>query len=201
MSQGHLQQQRDYFNALSTQWDSYVNHDARKIDTILSAMALSARGRIMDVGCGTGVLVPFLQKYNPALIVEMDISDGMLYQNRLRHGDEGIQYLCCDAADASLALKPFDAVICYSMFPHFLDKPAAISSLARRLKPEGKLMIAHSQSWQTINGLHTGLGEVVKGHRLPSQKDISAWMQEAGLLPYVAMDDEEIFFVCGRLPK
>lgn len=47
-----------------------------------------ARGdTVLDVGSGTGILIPIIRKYNPTRIYACDLSDRMLEQLRKNHPD------------------------------------------------------------------------------------------------------------------
>ncbi len=91
----------------------------------------------------------------------------------------------------------FDGIVCYSMFPHFEDKHIAITTLAKMLKKNGKLVICHSQSRDAINNLHKDLDGPVREDRLPPMDVFKKMFSNAGLNISVEIDSEEMFVIIG----
>jgi ubiquinone/menaquinone biosynthesis C-methylase UbiE len=117
---------------------------------------------VLDVGTGTGVFVPFLLSKIGANghLVAIDIAEEMLKISRAKCFNGTIEYLHADITSLPLADKIFDAVVCYSSFPHFHNKPKALSEIARVLKTNGTLFICHTSSRSTINAIHSGMSAV-----------------------------------------
>ncbi len=47
------------------QWDNIAFHDMDKIQKIVDLLDLRHSKNILDIGCGTGILLPFLKKNIP----------------------------------------------------------------------------------------------------------------------------------------
>ena len=61
----------------------------------------------------------------------------------------------------------FDKIVLYSMFPHLNNRVETIKKLVNNnLKPNGKLLIAHSDSREFLNNLHSNTDERVREDRL-----------------------------------
>ena len=54
---------KDYFNERAKNWDEYINHDPKKLDEIMTAFNLEKGMKILDVGSGTGIMIPYIYKY------------------------------------------------------------------------------------------------------------------------------------------
>lgn len=52
--------QTDFFNSVANDWDNMIKVDERKINYLLDKLSIHQEDKILDVGTGTGVLIPFL---------------------------------------------------------------------------------------------------------------------------------------------
>jgi len=93
----------------------------------------------------------------------------------------------------------FDVVVCYSCFPHFPDPRRALKAISGVLKPNGRLMIAHSSSKDFINNVHRCGGEEICNDFLPPAEIMSELYHEQGLETIFSRDDEDYYIVIGKL--
>lgn len=64
---------------MQKKWDSTITIDENKINKLLSQISIHNGDSVLDVGTGTGVLIPFYKKLNKdGKITGIDISEGML---------------------------------------------------------------------------------------------------------------------------
>jgi len=150
----HCESTKEYFNNIAEKWDSMCHHNPYKISAILTLAEIQKNSRILDIATGTGIFIPHLLKQEPAEIVAIDLSELMIVQAQKKYHNPLIHF---DVADFyNFNQNGFDFAIAYSAYPHFLDKEAFVKQLAGCLKPNGRFMIAHSESKETINGRHSG---------------------------------------------
>lgn len=143
-----------FFDERAADWDVQAKHDAQKLELIVHLCGLRPGLRILDVACGTGVLFPWLLAAEPQAVVGLDLSAGMIAVARGKFTDARLTLLAQDVFD--YAETGFDLITLYSAYPHFADKAALAAHLAGRLKPGGRLMLAHSEARTIINGRHSG---------------------------------------------
>ena len=190
---------REFFNSMAEKWDSTVDHDEKKIGYIVDIARIKQGDRTLDVGTGTGVMVPFL--YSRAglsgKIVAVDIAENMIEVAKGKFRFNNVEFIAGDALAIKLPENYFDCIMCYSMFPHFEDKKAAVAKLAGYLNRGGKLCISHSQGREAINNLHRNVSGAVKNDRLPSADIIKQYYKEAGLKTAAVVDNDEMFVVVG----
>lgn len=191
---------REFFNAMAEKWDSTVNHDGDKIKSILTMVGLDEGNHVLDVGTGTGVMIPFLHDYIgfSGSITAVDEAEKMIDIASRKFPYENVRFIAADVLNMKLPYDFFDCVMCYSMFPHFSDKKAAVDKLSSTLKKDGKLVICHSQSRDAINKLHREASEAVKNDRLPPAEQISQYFHCASLKTIAIVDNEEMYVVIGQ---
>ena len=190
-----MNQIETFFDTMAERWDAVCVHDPGKIRTILDRTNLRQNARILDVGCGTGILESYLLPYEPRQIVAIDIAGQMIEKARMKYPDHPlIEFLQEDAM--SYEGKGFDYIILYSAYPHFMRPERLIEHMSGLLAPGGKLVICHSESKEKINTHHHRHADRLS-LPLPPAREVAALM-EPYLLPLVVEDTEQLYIVCGK---
>jgi ubiquinone/menaquinone biosynthesis C-methylase UbiE len=184
---------REYFNQLATRWDSMTSEETKvRLPSLINALNIKHGETILDIGSGTGILLPLLHKATngESKIVSLDIAEEMLKQakNNGHNGDVG--YVHADASAIPFPDNTFDLVICYSCFPHFSDKLKVLVEIARVLRQGGRLAICHTASRQEINELHHSIGGVVKHDTIPDEVAMREMLEASGLKPIEIVDEK-----------
>ena len=147
---------RAYFEELAQRWDGLQPPERQeRLRRLLAPFAplLRTCGAILEVGTGTGALIPCLRGWAPgACLVSIDLAGQML--RRARQRCPGASVVLADVHHPPFGVPGFDLVVCHSSFPHFADKPAALNQLARVLRPGGHLLILHDISRERVNAIH-----------------------------------------------
>ena len=93
---------------------------------------------VIDLGCGTGYFTPQLQNVYPdALIVGVDIAEGMLHFSAEHHSQQK-NWLCADADFLPLATNSVDIIFSNFALQWCSDLPHLFAELKRVLKPSGQ---------------------------------------------------------------
>lgn len=193
---------RIYFNELAESWDSTCKHDLHKVVNIISHLGVNPEDRVLDVGTGTGILVPYLaDNLSPrGRIVAIDVAEKMLEVAARKFSQANVTYVHGDVLETSFDID-FNVIVCYSMYPHFkARKFEALQILVDKLCNGGKLCIAHSQSREAINALHLKAGGPVKEDRLPDMATMVGHFEQCGLVVDKTMDDSDYFVIIGKKP-
>jgi demethylmenaquinone methyltransferase/2-methoxy-6-polyprenyl-1,4-benzoquinol methylase len=195
-----MQNRREFFNALAEKWDDVSNHDPMKVCRMLGMLNIQKGSSVLDVGTGTGVMIPYLMQRagESGKITAIDMAEQMLKAAQSKYASPNVEFVCGDVLEYNLPAGAYDAVVCYSVFPHFQDKQAAIRVLSGYLKKGGKLLIGHTQSRDMINRMHQDAPEPVKGDTLPDMASIRSNMEAAGLVVVNWVDDGDMFAAVGK---
>jgi len=193
--------QRDFFNEKAETWDEITFHDPDKLQYITELLGVHSDDRILDVGTGTGIMIPFYERYLvDGRVVAVDYSEKMIEVARSKYPEKEhplVSFLVSDVYDLKYDGE-FDLVVCYSCFPHFVDQPLAIRILSMALRRGGRLAVAHSDSAQKINGVHMNGGVEIENDFLPSMQQLTQMMRESGLIVMFERDDDSYFICLAR---
>ncbi|MGX4600708.1 class I SAM-dependent methyltransferase [Faecalimicrobium sp. JNUCC 81] len=189
--------QAEFFDSIANQWDDIIEVNEEKINTLLSKLNIKNNTNILDVGTGTGVLIPFINKLNPnGNITGVDISKGMINIASKKFKDMTNVTFKLVNIENEIVNEKYDKIILYSMFPHLQNRTATIKSLVdNNLKEDGQLMIAHSNSREFLNNMHKEKNEVVREDRLICVKMQKNLFEEVGLNVVDAFENDDIYYL------
>jgi ubiquinone/menaquinone biosynthesis C-methylase UbiE len=135
-----LQKQRTSiaYDRWSHVWDlaRYINYSIYR--TALASLD-APHQRIVDVGCGTGLMSLKLAATGRQ-VLGVDLSTAMIAHARARSSAR-LEFLQADAENLPLESASFDAVVNLISFHHYPDPDRAIAGFRRVLRPGGRLVL------------------------------------------------------------
>ena len=152
--------EKEFFDQIASDWDNRCKPDAEKIRFFLSKLKIKRCDRILDIGTGTGVLIPFIrEKSICSHITGIDYSEKMLNIARQKfQGKRNLSFQLLDIETDEISEK-FHHIILYSTFPHLQKKTETIKKLMEKnLFPGGNILIAHAQGRRHLNLIHSQKG-------------------------------------------
>src|SRR5579883_2414597 len=109
-----------------------------------AALGGAARGRLIDVACGPGVVTAALAP-NARSVVAFDATEAMLAQTEARCAKAGlnnVEFRSGDAEALPFADAEFDGAVSRAAVHHFADPQRAFAEMFRVLRPGGIAVIA-----------------------------------------------------------
>lgn len=191
---------RYYFNEKAVTWDSYASEkDAIKLERMVKRLGLKPGVTVLDIGTGTGIFLPYLLKTigRTGQVIALDIAEKMLLQAQGKGFAGKIAFLCADVMDIPLQAETCDAVVCYSSFPHFQNKPKALQEMKRVLKKGGRVFICHTSGREAINHIHQNI-PLLHHDLLPDGIEMHDLLRSAGLNEIQVEDKAGSYFAVGR---
>lgn len=185
---------RAFFDRLAPTWDAGMVRNEPVIRAILNAARIGPGKYVLDVACGTGVLIPDYLERGVRSVLGVDLSPEMVRIARSKFlGNPHVSILCGDAE--TTAFGTFDCIMVYNAFPHFADPDRLIRMLSAELAPGGTLTIAHGMSREKLNRHHSGTPSAVSAGLQPIE-DLQMRMQ-----PYLTVtdmvSDDSMFLIVG----
>ena len=144
---------RDFFDSIADQWTNELD-DVNKIKSLIDALGIERGDDVLDVGCGKGIITPFLYEKSQSKVIAMDLSPNMIRGAIEAHGDKSdMQFICGDFLESGFN-NQFDYIVIFNAYPHFIDVEKLRDTVYTALKPNGHFAIIHSISKEELNTHH-----------------------------------------------
>ncbi len=184
-----------FFDAHAGNWDAEMVKSDEKINLILDNADVGEGKKILDVACGTGVLIPYYLERNVGSVLGADISPKMIEIAESKFDNDNVSFIVGDVEKIDID-REFDSIVVYNAFPHFQDGERLIKSLCEHLKPGGKLTIAHGMCRERIDAHHCGPAKKVS-NGLMEAKDLADIFARY-LDVTVCLSNSEMYQVVGQ---
>lgn len=192
----------DFFNQIADSWDDTRNVNVEMLTFLTGLMDLEQGDKVLDIGSGTGVLLPFIHQRigSTGMITAVDFSEKMLKCSEQKFKNlPNISFKVMDI----MAFQNdcfYDKVSCLNFFPHVQDKPTFLLKIQALLKPGGVLFIMHDISRATVNAIH-GSSEKVKEDQLPEGSAVSEMLISANFRVETMIDNDQCYFIKAVIEK
>ncbi|MCR5206740.1 MAG: class I SAM-dependent methyltransferase [Lachnospiraceae bacterium] len=192
-----------FFDRLAPNWDADMVRNENVIKTILDNAGVQEGKDILDVACGTGVLIPDYISRGVASVTAIDISPKMVeiaqskfISKNMDITSSKISIICGDVETYDFE-EQFDSIVVYNAFPHFPNPDRLIAGLVKKLKSGGILTIAHGMSREKINSHHKGSASHVSNGLMPVGILVGIFAKYLSVDMYIS--DDRMYQVCGNM--
>lgn len=128
-------------------WSSIYDKDPISIwlysiqKKILNYIKIQKNSKVLDVGCGTGASLKYLETKGNKNLFGIDLSQGMVKKARQKLGPKAVLK---ESSVEKIQFKSnyFDYVLCTEAFHHFPKPDLALKEMKRVLKKTGKIILA-----------------------------------------------------------
>ena len=162
-----------------------------RMERIVAAPAIKEGEAVLDIGTGTGALIPDIRKYQPGHIYACDLSSKMLDQVAQRYPE--VERHQSDIRDLNLPDTSVDVVFMNGMYGNIADKPGAIKNIVRMLRPGGRVVISPPEGRAYVERLVRS--EPFPITSLPSEGEAHSFLGSFGLTVKQYTDEEKLLIV------
>lgn len=187
----------DFFNHHSQSWDQNMIKDDAKMRRILDSAGVAPGVCVLDIGCGTGVMIDYYLDRQVACVTGVDIAPKMIAIAQEKFcSDPQVSFLCADAESYPFE-KRYDCCVVFNAFPHFCSPESLLDNLCAALCDGGTLTVAHDRGRAALDRHHEGAACNVSCG-LMSETVLAALFEAHGFTDVHTTADEGIYIVTGR---
>lgn len=184
----------EFFDECAPNWDAEMIKDDEIIEEILKKAGVRPEVNVLDVACGTGVLIPYYLSRGAGSVTGIDISPAMSEIAERKFSPDRVSIICGDVEEYDPDRR-FDCVVLYNAFPHFPEPVRLIRKLAELTAPGGTVTVAHGMSRERINRHHASVMHV--SNELMEAEQLAEIFRGCGLEVREAISDEKMYLVSG----
>lgn len=187
----------DFFNERAKTWRETRRTDMAKICSLLRLADIGTGMRVLDAGCGDGILSPLLSGSvgKKGSVLGVDAACAMIQEAQSLHPElHNVAYRMADIESMPF-VERFDRIVMLNVFPHLAHPVKTVKRLlSEALKPDGLLLIAHDTGRSIINHVHrsAGLGE---NTMLPSAKEVARSFEDESITVLDLADNDSCYYL------
>ena len=178
---------KDYFDTAADTWDEKFSSSRLLsfLDKLVPQFKLKSGQKVLDVGTGTGVLIPYLIKAVglSGSVTAIDYSEKMVQKCKTKNSQiKNVNIKVGNIEEEAFTPEFFDAIICFGVFPHINRKEEALRNISIMLKPSGKLVIAHALSSEELRTHHKKVSKHVAHSAMPKKNKMKQLLEQKGFV-------------------
>ncbi|MBN1444600.1 MAG: class I SAM-dependent methyltransferase [Candidatus Omnitrophica bacterium] len=190
--------EKEFFNRCADKWDEKETVTPEKYRRIIKNTYIENKQDILDVGTGTGVLIPYILEAagQETTIFAIDYAEKMIDKFLLKNFPDNVKPFVMDIHKTDFENDFFDRVIVNSCYPHFKDKIEALKEIYRIMKPGGICTICHPTGNKHVNHVHRETSHpLIERHLLENMSELRKSVESAGFRFLKGIDEPDFFLI------
>ena len=188
----HDRRQAEVFDRVSDAFEEPIPEDIMgRLETIVASAGIKEGDAVLDVGTGTGVLIPLILKFKPSRVVGCDLSAEMLGRARSKFGDK-VSFVQRDIVDLRHEAGQFNIVFCNAMFGNVYDQQEAVATISSLMADGGRLVISHPMGKGFLKELSLK-STAFRIKELPNRVRLESLLEPQGLTLIDFTDDPNLY--------
>ena len=197
-----IDHRQKFFDYHATNWHQNIQIEQKiRLRSIFEDLVPVLRAPFLDLGCGTGILLPFLNEFSTTSegINEVDLSKQMLIRNKEEHNLKyPANYIQASAEDLPFKSGSFGSIVVFAAYAHFQHRQKTKMELFRTLQPKGILIILHLFGHKELNQIHHRAGKSVKRDRLDPVAVLADQLNQIGFEILKTEESVDLYLAVAR---
>lgn len=185
------------------------------VDACLASIAQAVPGlapgsRVLDVGAGTGALIPHLRARGVQDVLALDVCPEMLDRLRSKLGadatggelgnEPGVRTWVGELGDLPGYQGPFDAAFFNAVFGNLHDPRADLLRAALLTRPGGHVVVSHplGRAWHER---YRAANPAIVPHPLPDHAELEALLEDLPLRLVELRDEARLYLALLQVPE
>ncbi len=188
---------RLFFNELAENWDKNKPAPSSRYRKIIKEARIRNHQKILDVGTGTGILIPYILEkgFGEIEIFAIDYAEKMIEKFEKKKYPDCVHPSVRDIHRTDFKDNFFDRVMVNDCYPHLEDKPAVLREIYRILKKDGILVISHPTGRKHVHRVHRKAHPVVSHDVIPCISSFRNFVVSFGFRLLADIDDDSFFLI------
>ena len=196
-----METKTSFFDSRAENWEEtcYPAPVRARLRHLIREFGVRQGERVLDVGTGPGVLLPYLRRLVGASgqVCGFDLSLEMIRRACRKPRAPMDIFAQADVHSIPFNNNRFDRVICFAAFPHFKNPERAVQEMGRVLRAGGTLIIAHLMSREELAMHHASHASVARDV-LPTDHEMKTLFVKANLSPPEIIDIPGRYLARGK---
>lgn len=195
-----MDKRHEYFESMAEEWDkTFTAEDIEILSFLIDSFNVKAGGKVVDLGCGTGVLFDMLRRKvgEEGIVIGVDYCTSMVKKAHLNFPFPNVNEIDADVRMLPLVDEGFDLAVCFAAFAHFADPKIIMKEVSRVLKGGSEFHIIHLLGSQELKKYHHEVGGPVADDHLPKLEDMDHLFGHANFINVRVSDHPGLYVASG----